>query len=233
MASARRKRDDEGAGKPRFITPAGYRRLREELERLWKVERPKVTHEVSEAAALGDRSENAEYIYGKKRLREIDRRLRYLSELLDRLTIVRFEPTQRGRVFFGAWVTLEDEEGERRRYRIVGPDELDVRSGKVSTESPMAQALLGKRVGDEVTVERPKGIGVYEVVAIDYEQEGAVEAVDESLRAELSRAITDDEPAPATPPSSAPRGRAGPPPRRKACSGSAPSSRSRTRSTPR
>ena len=193
----RRKRseraEDEGAGKARFITPAGYTRLREELEQLWKVERPRVTHEVSEAAALGDRSENAEYIYGKKRLREIDRRLRYLSQLLDRLTIVRFEPSQRGRVFFGAWVTVEDEDGEQHRYRVVGPDELDVRSGKVSTESPMAQALLGKRVGDEVSVDRPKGIGVYEVVAIDYEEEAAVAGVDESLRAELERAISDED----------------------------------------
>jgi transcription elongation factor GreB len=194
VAGRRRpKREEEGAGQPRFITPAGYTRLREELERLWKIERPRVTHEVSEAAALGDRSENAEYIYGKKRLREIDRRLRYLSGLLDRLTIVRFEPSQRGRVFFGAWVTVEDEEGERHRYRIVGPDELDVRSGKVSTESPMAQALLGKRVGDEVMVDRPKGIASYEVVAIDYEEEAAVAVVDEGLRVELERAIEEEE----------------------------------------
>jgi transcription elongation factor GreB len=174
----------------RFITPAGYTRLREELEQLWKVERPRVTHEVSEAAALGDRSDNAEYRYGKRRLREIDRHLRYLSKLLDRLTIVRFDPSQRGRVFFGAWVTVEDEEGETHRYRIVGAEELDVRAGKISVDSPMALALLGKRVGDEATVDRPKGAAVFEVVAIEYEQDPEVAKVDESLRAELERAVS-------------------------------------------
>ncbi len=154
----------------RFITPEGHERLRAELERLWRDERPRVTHEVSEAAALGDRSENAEYIYGKKKLREIDRRMRYLGKLLDDLTIVRSSPEQQGRVFFGAWVTLEDEDGEQRRYRIVGPDELDVRAGKVSVDSPMARALLGKRVDDEVTVVAPRGRTTYTVLAIEYEK---------------------------------------------------------------
>jgi transcription elongation factor GreB len=171
MPSRRTNRPDPAATPTRLITPAGYRRLREELEQLWKVERPKVTHEVSEAAALGDRSENAEYIYGKRRLREIDRRLRYLSKLLDDLTVVRFDPSQQGRVFFGAWVTLEDEEGATLRYRIVGPDEIDVRAGKVSVDSPMGRALIGKRVDDEVSVVRPKGRATFSVLAIEYERE--------------------------------------------------------------
>jgi transcription elongation factor GreB len=178
-----------GARPSRLITPAGYRRLREELEQLWKVERPKVTHEVSEAAALGDRSENAEYIYGKRRLREIDRRLRYLSKLLDDLTVVRFDPSQQGRVFFGAWVTLEDEEGATLRYRVVGPDEIDVRAGKVSVDSPMGRALIGKRVDDEVSVVRPKGRATYTVLAIEYEQQ--VDALEHAPLSPL--ALPDDE----------------------------------------
>jgi transcription elongation factor GreB len=159
------------APRTRCITPAGYARLREELERLWKEERPRVTQEVSDAAALGDRSENAEYIYGKKRLREIDRRVRYLSKLLDELSIVRYAPEQEGRVFFGAWVTVEDEEGARQRYRIVGPDELEVRAGKISVDSPLGRALLGKRRGAEVTVSAPRGDICYTVKKIEYERE--------------------------------------------------------------
>jgi transcription elongation factor GreB len=174
--TATKARETAKRGGPRFISPSGYANLREEIERLWKIERPKVTHEVSEAAALGDRSENAEYIYGKKRLREIDRRLRYLSKLLDSLTVVRFDPSQRGRVFFGAWVTLEDEEGREVRYKLVGPDELDVHSGKVSVDSPMGRALLGKRVDDEVTVQRPKGRGIFTVLDIAYDEADAANA---------------------------------------------------------
>jgi len=190
MPSRRTNRPDSPAATPtRLITPAGYRRLREELEQLWKVERPKVTHEVSEAAALGDRSENAEYIYGKRRLREIDRRLRYLSKLLDDLTVVRFDPSQQGRVFFGAWVTLEDEEGATLRYRVVGPDEIDVRAGKVSVDSPMGRALIGKRVDDEVSVVRPKGRATYTVLAIEYEQQ--VDALEHAPLSPL--ALPDDE----------------------------------------
>src|SRR6185436_19740917 len=111
----------------RYITTAGFRRLEEEALRLIKVERPRVTQEVSDAAAQGDRSENAEYIYGKKKLREIDRRVRYLTKLLDRLVVVVPDPAQAGGAYFGAWVTLEDEEGEEVTYRIVGPDETDVK----------------------------------------------------------------------------------------------------------
>jgi transcription elongation factor GreB len=151
------------------ITPEGFRRLREELERLWKVERPRVTREVAEAAALGDRSENAEYIYGKRRLREIDRRLRFLARRLDALTVVEARPDPEGRIFFGALVTLADEEGVTRCYQMVGPDESDVAEGRLSVESPLGRALLGKREGDEVVLERPKGGAArYTVAAVGY-----------------------------------------------------------------
>ena len=156
---------------PRYITPEGRRRLEAELERLWKVERPKVTHEVAEAAALGDRSENAEYIYGKRRLREIDRRVRYLTKLIEKLTVVTETPGDRERVFFGAWVTVEDEAGQRATYRLVGPDETDASTGRISVESPMARALLGKRVGDDTLVRRPRGESEILVTAIRYEPE--------------------------------------------------------------
>jgi transcription elongation factor GreB len=127
-----------------------------------------VTHEVSEAAALGDRSENAEYIYGKKRLREIDRRLRFLSKRLDSLTVVNPSPDQEGRVYFGAWVTLEDENGVVSEYRLVGPDEFDVAAGRISIESPMGRALMGREEGEEFVLRRPKGPANYTVVAIRY-----------------------------------------------------------------
>jgi len=143
----------------RYITPEGFAALQAELETLWRVERPKVVNEVSEAAALGDRSENAEYIYGKKRLREIDRRMRFLSKRLEALTVVppRADAELGGRVRFGAWVSVEDEEGEEKAWRIVGADELDLARGFISVESPVARALMGKAVGDEVLVRRPKG----------------------------------------------------------------------------
>ncbi len=151
-----------------YITPAGFRKLEEEAERLWRVERPRVTHEVSEAAALGDRSENAVYIYGKKRLREIDSRLRFLSKRMDSLTIVRNTPDQQGKIYFGAWVTLEEEDGNRRELRLVGPDESEPGAGLVSIESPMGRALVGRQEGDEVTLRRPRGDAVLVVVAIRY-----------------------------------------------------------------
>jgi transcription elongation factor GreB len=160
---------DDPMPKSAYITRPGYRRLEHELERLWKVERPKVTQEVAWAAAQGDRSENAEYIYGKKKLREIDRRIRYLSKRLDLLTVVEPAPEQAGRVFFGATVTVDDDAAVQHRYRIVGPDETDAATGWISVESPVARALLGKRVGDEATVVRPKGPTVLVVIAIDYE----------------------------------------------------------------
>ncbi len=152
-----------------YITPEGERKLRQELDRLWRIERPEVTREVASAAAQGDRSENAEYIYGKKRLREIDARVRFLSKRLDDLVVVRTTPEQAGRVFFGAWVTLESEEGETLRYRIVGPDEFDAAKGLISIDSPLARALLEKGPDDEVAVERPKGRTTYTILDVHYE----------------------------------------------------------------
>ena len=154
---------------PRYITRAGFDKMRAELERLWHDERPKVTSEVQAAAAQGDRSENAEYIYGKKRLREIDRRIRFLSKRLDILQVVEPQKEQEGRVYFGAWVTIEDEDEARFKYRIVGGDESDLAKRHISVDSPVAKALLGKRVGDVVTVIRPKGPVEVTVVAIEYE----------------------------------------------------------------
>ena len=153
----------------RYITAQGYKQLSEELDHLWKVERPKVTQEVSDAAALGDRSENAEYIYGKKRLREIDRRLRFLSKRMDELQIVRPSAAQAGRVFFGAQVTVENEEDEELSFQIVGPDEYDMTKNKISVDSPMARALLGKVEGDKVQVQRPKDSAMVTIIKISYD----------------------------------------------------------------
>ena len=152
-----------------YITAAGAKRLRDELDHLWKVERPRVTQQVSDAAALGDRSENADYIYGKRRLREIDRRVRFLTKRLDDVIVVRDVPSDPRRVFFGAWVTLEDDDGATVAYRIVGPDEFDIDAGLISMDSPVAKALLGRREGDEVTVRRPKGDVGYTIVGVRYE----------------------------------------------------------------
>jgi transcription elongation factor GreB len=143
--------------RPRYITPEGYQRLAVEHDRIWSVDRPRIVAEVEAAAALGDRSENAEYIYGKRKLRELDRRLRFLSERLDSLTVMEPRPDPRGRAFFGAWVTVEDEFGDERTYRLVGPDEFDVPSGLISVDAPLGRALLGRREGDAVVVERPAG----------------------------------------------------------------------------
>jgi len=152
-----------------YITPEGFERLEAELDRLWRLERPRVTREVSEAAAQGDRSENAEYIYGKKRLREIDRRVHFLQKRLDELEVVRQAPIRRDRIFFGAWVTLEDAEGERQRYRIVGADEFDADRGLISVQSPVARALMGRERDDEVVVKRPKGDARFVILEIEYE----------------------------------------------------------------
>jgi transcription elongation factor GreB len=152
----------------KYITPEGAKKLREELSWLWTVERPRVTQAVSDAAALGDRSENADYIYGKRRLREIDRRLEYLSKRLDVLTVVTETPTDRARVAFGAWVRLEDDDGAETEYRLVGPDEFDPKRGWISIDSPVAKALLGRRDGDEVTVQRPRGPASFTIVGVRY-----------------------------------------------------------------
>jgi transcription elongation factor GreB len=153
----------------KYITPAGARRLQEELDHLWRVERPQVTQAVAEAAAQGDRSENAEYTYGKRRLREIDRRVRFLRKRLDGMVVVGTPPADRARVFFGAWVELEDEEGRQRRHRIVGPDEFDMAPGYVSMDAPLGRALLGRRLDDEVRIELPAGEQRLVITAIDYE----------------------------------------------------------------
>ncbi len=139
-----------------LITAEGLRRLQEEFDYLWRVERPKVVRGVSDAAAEGDRSENAEYIYGKKRLREIDRKLKHLGGRL-RLLTVQSLPVNPVKVIFGCWVTYEDDDGAERCYQLVGPDEFDVSAGKISIDSPVGQALLGKRVDDEVDIRRPNG----------------------------------------------------------------------------
>ena len=152
----------------KYITPEGEQALREELHQLWKVERPVVTNAVHEAAKNGDRSENGDYIYGKRRLREIDSRVRFLNKRLDELEVVDRAPEDTSKVFFGAWVTLEDEEGEEQRWRIVGPDEFELADGKLSMDSPMARSLLGKGVDDEVVVHSPSGDRVYYVVEVRY-----------------------------------------------------------------
>ena len=155
--------------KTNYITREGFEKLQSELDWLWTDERPKVTEAVSVAAALGDRSENADYIYGKKRLREIDSRIRFLTKRIDELTVVDFGPRKDDeRVYFGAWVTIEDEDGEQQRYRLVGPDEFDATAGLISVDSPVGRALMGQRLGDGVVVRRPKGETVYEILEIDY-----------------------------------------------------------------
>jgi transcription elongation factor GreB len=144
--------------------------LKEELDHLWRVLRPQVTQAVSEAAAQGDRSENAEYIYGKRQLREIDRRVRFLRQRLDGMTVVDQPPSDKNKVFFGAWVTLEDDNGEEVEYRIVGPDEFDVAKRYVSMDSPLGKAILRKGLDDEVRVEVPGGVKKYVVVQIRYQE---------------------------------------------------------------
>jgi transcription elongation factor GreB len=153
----------------RHITPEGAKKLRAELDELWTKERPRVTQEVSDAAAQGDRSENAEYIYGKRRLREIDRRVRFLSKRLDEVTVVSEPPSDPGRVFFGAYITLENDDGARTTYRIVGGDEHDVDKGWISLDSPVARACMGKRADDVVMVRAPRGEVEYTIVAVSYE----------------------------------------------------------------
>lgn len=152
----------------KYITPEGVRRLRTELDLLWRDERPRVTQAVAAAAAQGDRSENAEYTYGKRRLREIDRRVRFLRRRLDGMVVVDQPPADSSRVFFGAWVALEAEDGVRSRYRIVGPDEFDMAPGYISMDSPLGRALLRKRIDEEVVVETPGGARAYLIVAIEY-----------------------------------------------------------------
>jgi transcription elongation factor GreB len=151
-----------------YITPAGHQRLRAELEQLWRVERPQVTQAVSAAAAQGDRSENAEYTYGKRRLREIDRRVRHLRKRLEGMVVVERAPTDPRRVFFGAYVTLATAAGDAVRYRIVGPDEFDMEACYISMDAPLARALLGKSLDDEIAVEIAGTRHQYTIEAISY-----------------------------------------------------------------
>ncbi len=150
-----------------YITAEGYAHLQLELNGLWS-RRKEVTAALSAAAAEGDRSENAEYIYRKKELAGIDRRIRYLQKRLPDLTVVRQAPTHPGQVFFGAWVTLEDEDGKELTYRIVGPDEFDPAKGWISIDSPVARALLKKIVDDEISVETPQGHRDYLITRVSY-----------------------------------------------------------------
>jgi transcription elongation factor GreB len=155
-----------------YLTPEGEARLRQELHYLWKEERPRITQSVTEAAAQGDRSENAEYTYGKKRLREIDRRVRYLSKRLETAVVVDTMPSDPTRIYFGAWVCVEDEDGSEQEYRIVGPDEIGDRPGYISMDAPLGRALLGKTTDSEITVRTPEGQRVCHVLSVRYEGGG-------------------------------------------------------------
>lgn len=155
--------------KTQLITKQGFKKLQDELDQLWRKERPEVTKIVTWAASLGDRSENADYQYNKRRLREIDRRVRFLRKLLEEIKIVEYHPQQDGKVFFGAWIELEDEEGNTLKVRIVGPEEIYGATDYISVDSPMARACIGKSVDDEVIVSLPTGKKVWFVNAINYE----------------------------------------------------------------
>ncbi|PKM12368.1 MAG: transcription elongation factor GreB [Gammaproteobacteria bacterium HGW-Gammaproteobacteria-3] len=157
-----------------LITRQGYEKLKQELDELWRVERPEVTRMVTWAASLGDRSENADYQYNKKRLREIDRRVRYLQKRLESLRIVDYHPEQENRIFFGAWVTVENDAGDTLRFRIAGYDEIFGRKDYISVDSPMARALLKKTVDDEAIVKTATGEFIWTIMAIDYEKGGRV-----------------------------------------------------------
>lgn len=151
-----------------YITPEGYATLKAEYEQLWSVRRPEVVRALAAAAAEGDRSENAEYQYRKKELREIDRRVRYLQRRIPELTVPAQKPADTGRVYFGAEVELLDEDDRPRRYRIVGPDETDAAHGRISIDSPLARALLNHGVGDMVDARLPAGVSSFEIVVVRY-----------------------------------------------------------------
>jgi len=152
----------------KYITKEGEEFLKEELNHLWRVERPQVTQSVSEAAALGDRSENAEYIYGKKRLREIDRRVRYLTNRLEEVKIVSQPPKNRAKIYFGAFVKLKNDQGNIANYRLVGPDEIQPKKGLISVDSPVGRALLGKKKGDEIIIGSNVEQKLYLVLKVTY-----------------------------------------------------------------
>lgn len=152
------------------ITPEGYEELRQELDTLWRKERPEVTKMVQWAASLGDRSENADYQYNKKRLREIDRRVRYLRGRLEKLRVIEYSPQQEGKVYFGAYVTLVDIDDNRLSFRIVGPDEIYNKKNYVSVNAPVVAACLGKSVGDEIVVRTAESAKEWEIEKIEYRQ---------------------------------------------------------------
>lgn len=156
--------------KTQLITREGYQALQKELDFLWRQERPRITEIVSWAASLGDRSENADYKYNKQKLREIDRRVRFLRKCLENLKIVDYHPQQDGKIFFGAWVELENEQTDRLKFRIVGPEEIYQNEAFISIDSPMARACLKKEVDDEVIVETPQGKKCWFVTNIMYDQ---------------------------------------------------------------
>lgn len=155
--------------KANLVTRKGWQALDKELKYLWKEYRPEITKKVQEAAAQGDRSENADYTYNKRLLRQIDSRVRYLVKRVEELQIVDYSPQQEGKVFFGAWVELENEAGEVVQYRIVGKDELDTKLGYITIDSPMARALIGKQVDDEVVVKTPSGTKEWYINCIQYQ----------------------------------------------------------------
>lgn len=153
-----------------MITPEGMEKLKEELDHLWRVERPDITKKVAWAASLGDRSENADYHYNKKRLREIDRRLLYLRRCIDNFKVIEYHPHQEGKVMFGAWVEIENDRGMKKRLRIVGYEELIGAKDVISIDSPIAQALLKKEVGDEVEVKTPAATMTWKIHKIEYQK---------------------------------------------------------------
>ncbi|MFD1001669.1 transcription elongation factor GreB [Ohtaekwangia kribbensis] len=153
-----------------FITPEGLEKLKAELDHLWRVERPETTQKVAWAASLGDRSENADYHYNKKRLREIDRRVLYLRKCIDDLKVVSYSSFQEGKVLFGAWVEVENQRGMRKRFRIVGSDEINDAKDYISIDSPMAHALMKKEVGDEAVVKTGAGEFVWRIIKIEYQK---------------------------------------------------------------
>ncbi len=153
-----------------LITPEGMEKLKAELDNLWRVERPDTTQKVSWAASLGDRSENADYHYNKKRLREIDKHILYLRKCIDELKVVHYSPFQEGKVMFGAWVEIENDKGLKNRFRIVGGEEIIRSKDVISMDSPMAKALLKKEVGDEVIVKTPARQFVWRITKIEYEK---------------------------------------------------------------
>ena len=154
--------------KTNLITREGYDKLKQELDYLWQEKRPEITKKVTWAASLGDRSENADYKYNKQLLREIDRRVRYLRKRLDIVKVVDYSPQQDGKVFFGAWVEVENEDGDSKAFRIVGPDEIYGRNDYISIDSPMARALLKKEIDEEAEVMTPQGKKLWFVNSIKY-----------------------------------------------------------------